>query len=216
MKLTEAFVIDEPQEKLWEFFDQVDRVAACMPGVEEVEVVDDENTRLRLTQALGPMSATLDLRMQVTERVPPRTVRFVATGRSVKGAVGNVRSINVVNLEGVSAESTRVTVDADIVLGGMMGSVGQKVVAKQARKVTQSFAKALEDELSGKAPRPAEATTAPPAAAGPAVEAPSGGSSELSIQVSRATVTHLLAVLLGVFLGAGAASLLRRRGEAAE
>ena len=34
VKVEESFVIDEPQERLWSFFEQVDQVARCVPGVD--------------------------------------------------------------------------------------------------------------------------------------------------------------------------------------
>ena len=149
MKMREEFVVQEPPATLWEFFEQVDRVARCVPGVEEVTVVDADNSRVRVTQAVGPMSATFDLKMRITDRDPGRSMEFTAIGRSVRGAAGNVRSTNTVALEEAEGGGTRVTLDGDVALGGMLGSVGQKVVAKQAGKVTRSFAEALQRELSG-------------------------------------------------------------------
>ena len=72
MKVVEEFVVQETPERLWEFFEQIERVARCMPGVEDVEVIDADNSNLRVTQSLGPMSATFDLKMKITEREPNR------------------------------------------------------------------------------------------------------------------------------------------------
>ena len=168
MKMREEFVVPEPPATLWEFFEQVDRVARCVPGVEEVTVVDADNSRVRVTQAVGPMSATFDLKMRITDRDPGRSMEFTAIGRSVRGAAGNVRSTNTVALEEAEGGGTRVTLDGDVALGGMLGSVGQKVVAKQAGKVTRSFAEALERELSGNGA--AKAAPAPQAAEPPVPE----------------------------------------------
>ena len=44
------------------------------------------------------------------------------------------------------------TVEGDVVLAGALGSVGQKVVAKQASKVTAEFAENLQLALSGAMP----------------------------------------------------------------
>ena len=46
-------MVAEPPTKLWEFFEQFDQVAQCVPGVEDVTVVDDDNSRVRVTQSLG-------------------------------------------------------------------------------------------------------------------------------------------------------------------
>jgi hypothetical protein len=213
MKVTEEFVVQEPPHRLWEFFEQIDRVARCLPGVEDVEVIDTDNSRLRVTQALGPMSATFDMKMRITDRVPGQAMQFTAIGRSVRGAAGNIRTANVVRLEGVDGgEATRVLLDADVALGGMIGSVGQKVVAKQAGKVTKTFAETLERELRGEGARsagvpaagPVATPTPPPgqtrtAAAGPAPPPPVAPSAGLL----RTTVPVPLSVVLAVVFGAG-------------
>jgi uncharacterized protein len=149
MKVKEEFVIAESPQTLWDFFEQLDEVARCVPGVEEVTVVDADNSRVRLTQSLGPMTATFDVKMRITARDPGRSMQFTAVGRSVKGAAGNVRATHTVRLEDEHEGSTRVSLEGDLALGGMLGSVGQKVVAKQASIVTQSFAQALQHRLSG-------------------------------------------------------------------
>jgi hypothetical protein len=149
VKVTEEFVIAESQQTLWEFFEQLDQVAGCVPGVEAVTVIDADNSRVRVTQSLGPMTATFDVKMRITDRDPGRSMQFTAVGRSVKGAAGNVRATHVVRLEQSGEGSTRVQLEGDVALGGMLGSVGQKVVAKQAAAVTQSFAQALQERLSG-------------------------------------------------------------------
>jgi hypothetical protein len=162
MKVAEEFVVAESSETLWEFFEQLDRVARCVPGVEDVTVLDADNSQLRITQALGPMTATFDVKMRVTARDPGKSMEFTAVGRSVRGAAGNVRATHVVRLSDEGSGSTRVLLEGDVALGGMLGSVGQKVVAKQAAVVTQSFAKALQDELSGGSSQGAPESPAPP------------------------------------------------------
>jgi carbon monoxide dehydrogenase subunit G len=148
MKVEESFVIAEPRERLWEFFEQVDQVAQCVPGVESVEVVDDSNSKVRVTQAVGPMTATFDLKMRITERTPNESMQFTAVGRAVKGAAGNVRTTNTVRLTEVE-DGTRVSLESELAMGGVLGSVGQKVVAKQAGQVTKEFSDALQRAIKG-------------------------------------------------------------------
>lgn len=169
MKVQETFVIDQPPEKLWEFLESVDEVARCVPGVDSVERIDADNSEIRVTQAVGPMTATFDLKMRITERRPQELMQFVAIGRAVRGAAGNVRSTNTVRLA-PHESGTTVSVEADVALGGMLGSVGQKVVAKQASKVTGEFAEALRRRLRGEdGPAPARpaATVTPGSGAAP-------------------------------------------------
>jgi uncharacterized protein len=202
VKVREEFVVAEPRAVLWEFFEQVDRVARCVPGVEDITVVDADNSRVRVTQAVGPMTATFDMKMRITARDAGQSLEFTAIGRSVSGAAGNLRSTNTVVLDDAEEGSTRVVLESDVALGGMLGSVGQKVVAKQAAKVTRSFAEALQQELSGGSvadsaevagPEPIEAGAPQPAAALPATRPErSGGRAPAAIAIGAGLVIVLL------------------------
>jgi len=156
VKLHQEFMVAEPVGTVWKFFEQPEAVASCMPGVEKVTVLDPDNVQVRATQSVGPMTATFDAKVTVLERVTDELIRFRSTGKSVRGAVGNVRTENTVRLRG-SAEGTTVAVDGDVILAGALGSVGQKVVARQADKVTAEFAANLRRALNGELPSPPEA-----------------------------------------------------------
>ena len=151
MRLHEEFEVNQPVTAVWTFFEQAERVARCMPGIEAVEVLDQDNVNVRATQKIGPMSATFETRVTVLDRVPHELIRFRATGRSIRGAIGNVHAVNAVRLRGVNG-STTVEVDGDVILAGAIGSVGQKVVARQAGRVTLEFADNLRRTLAGELP----------------------------------------------------------------
>jgi hypothetical protein len=148
MKLREEFQVARPVGDVWTFFEQPERVAECLPGVEHVTVVDPDNVEVRTTQRLGPMSATFDAKVKITERVTGELIRFTATGRTVKGALGNVSASTSVQLVPVDGK-TLISVEGDVTLAGALGSVGQKVVSRQAGKVTAEFARNLDTLLNG-------------------------------------------------------------------
>lgn len=147
MNVQESFVVAKPRSDLWEFVQDVERVAHCLPGVEEVAATDADNLTMLVTQKLGPFSATFQTKMHIEERVEGEEIRFTAVGQTVRGASGNLRAANTVRLEDEGG-ATRVVIDAELALGGMLGAVGQKVVAKQAAKVTRQFAENLDAELN--------------------------------------------------------------------
>lgn len=164
MKLREQFEVAEPVSSVWTFFEQPERVAQCVPGVEQLTVVSEDDIDVRLTQSIGPMSATFAAKVLIGERVQEKLISFTATGKSVRGAMGNVRAGVSVQLEPVG-DRTVVIVEGDVALAGALGSVGQKVVAKQAGKVTAQFARNLEGALGNG--RPPGATTRQPSAGAP-------------------------------------------------
>jgi uncharacterized protein len=151
MKLHEEFLVAEQVGAVWKFFEQPEQVASCMPGVEHVEVLDQDNVNVRVMQSVGPLTATFDARVTVLERVPEEMIRFRAAGRSIRGAAGNLRTENMVVLRDLPA-GTSVSIDGHVALAGALGSVGQKVIARQASKVTAEFAANLQRALRGEPP----------------------------------------------------------------
>jgi carbon monoxide dehydrogenase subunit G len=209
MRLHEEFVVAEPVAAVWKFFEQPESVAGCVPGVEYVTILDDDNVQVRATQSVGPMTATFDAKVTVLERVPGELIRFRAAGRSVRGAIGNVRTENTVQLRGF-AGGTSVTVDADLVLAGALGSVGQKVIAKQGSKVTAEFAANLQRALSGEAPIPARAGRRGPAAGAPGGGAAAGAPVQ-PLPPAPDRWSRVAAVLSGVSVLLSVVVLIRQR-----
>jgi uncharacterized protein len=210
MRMQQEFTVAEPVSAVWKFFDEPEAVAGCLPGVEQVKVLDEDNVQVRATQSLGPMTATFEAKVTVLERVTEELIRFRATGKSVRGAVGNLRTENTVRLHAV-ADGTSVVVDGDLVLAGALGSVGQKVVSRQAAKVTAEFAANLQRALNGEPPQ-SLAPARPSAAAQalqPAQGAPSAPSAPSSDRWGKAAV-----VLSGASVALSVIIMIRqRRGQ---
>ena len=163
MKYRHEFRVRASGEEVWRFFERPLEVAQCMPGVEEAEPLEgeDDSYSIRATQKLGPMSTTFQAKVRITERVAGARIAFTATGKAVRGAVGNFRAQNAVSLTEESGE-TCVAVEGEVALAGVLGTVGNAVINKHAAKVTAEFATNLEQALSaadqpGAGPRPEEA-----------------------------------------------------------
>ena len=165
MKFRQEFRVSEPVPTVWLSFAQPARVAACIPGVEMIDVLEDGAMMVRLTQHLGPMAATFETRVRVTEQVHENRMQFTSTGKAVRGAVGSFRATNTVYLQ-PSEGGTLVIVEGEAALAGMLGAVAQKIILKQADKMTAEFAANLERLLSGAEPAVAiPLGTVPPSAA---------------------------------------------------
>jgi uncharacterized protein len=146
VKFEETFTVAKPLDAVWSFFDDPKRLAFCVPGVESVEPLDDGRSKIRMTQKVGYLSATFDLKMHVSRRDEGRALEVTSIGRSVRGAIGELRSTNRVELTPEDG-GTRIDLTADVGVGGMLGSVGQKVMASKAKEVARQFASNVNERL---------------------------------------------------------------------
>lgn len=147
MKFQQEFKVQEPVAAVWEFFEHPEDAALCMPGVESIKSIDQDTFLVQVTQRVGPFSATFESRVQVREKISGERITFSATGKAVRGALGNFRAESQVTLHPQEG-ATLVRVETEAALAGMLGSVGQKVIAAQAAKLTAEFARNLEQRIA--------------------------------------------------------------------
>lgn len=211
MRLLETFEVATPIAEVWRFLEQPEAVASCVPGVEQLTVRTPDDIDVRISQSIGPMNATFAATVQITEREPEKQIRFTAQGKTVRGAMGNVRASVEVGLAATAA-GTEISLDADVALAGALGSVGQKVVAKQAGKVTAQFA----DNIAAALGAPA-ADVAAPVAPGTSTTPAAGAALRALPPVSEAPAgapdvwSKVAALLSAVGAVAAVANLLRGR-----
>ena len=146
MLIRESFAVDVPTADVWAFFEQIERVARCVPGVQQVETVAADSYKLIVTQKVGFISATFEMTTRVTARAPLQYLELSSVGKSIKGAAGNLRSKE--RVEFAPAErGTRVTLTSDLAVGGMLGALGHKVIVSKSKELTAAFAEALRAAL---------------------------------------------------------------------
>lgn len=151
MQIQETFEVNAGPETVWAFFEDVERVAACVPGVKRVEVLAPGRYRVVAAQKVGFISATFEMTTELASREPLRFMEFASVGKSIAGAVGNLRSRDRVEFEPTGAGGTQVRLTSEVAVGGMLGALGHKAIAAKSRELTAQFATALRAALEGRA-----------------------------------------------------------------
>jgi len=146
VQIRETFMVAVPATEVWAFFEQIERVARCVPGVQRVEAIAPDAYKLIVTQKVGFISATFEMTTRVTARVPLQYLELSSIGKSIKGAAGDLRSSDRVEFAPIES-GTQVTLTSDLAVGGMLGALGHKVIASKSKELTASFAEALRAAL---------------------------------------------------------------------
>src|SRR5580765_1187087 len=86
MQIQDAFVVDAPVERVWNYVLDVTKVAPCMPGAELTETVDDTTWKGKVAIKLGPVSMGFAGTVKMTERDDQaHHVVLKADGREQRG-----------------------------------------------------------------------------------------------------------------------------------
>ena len=125
---------------------------------------------MTITAGVASIKGTYLGDVELTDPQPPNSFVLKASGA---GAPGTVNADVTVRLEEADGGTTKLRYDADAVVGGAVGGVGQRVLSGVAKKTAGEFFAAVDAVLAeGEAAPAAPAAPVPaPAAAEPAVAA---------------------------------------------
>jgi len=156
MKVTGDATLHAPVAKVWEALNDPAVLVRTIPGCQQLEETGPDAYRMTITAGVASIKGTYLGDVRLTDPDPPRS--FVLRARG-SGGPGTVSADVKVSLAEAGDGSTRLDYDADAVVGGMIGGVGQRVLTGVAKKTAGEFFKAVDDVLTGKAPAsaPAEA-----------------------------------------------------------
>jgi uncharacterized protein len=182
-----------------------------IPGCERLERVGEDAYKMTVTAGVASIRGTYAGDVRLADQRAPHAFTLKASGA---GPPGTVTADVQVRLDPGEDGTTELRYDADAVVGGMIGGVGQRMLVGVAKRTAEEFFAAVDGVLTGAAPAagepaPAEAPApaagqAPAPAAGPAVfTAPPrpaaaglpGG--ELAVGVVLGAAAALLGVLVG-------------------
>ena len=60
MLMKNTFDVPQPVDTVWEFFEDIPQVAACLPGAELTEVIGEDDYKGRVAVRMGPVKLRFD------------------------------------------------------------------------------------------------------------------------------------------------------------
>jgi uncharacterized protein len=149
-----------------------------IPGVESLQQVAGDRYLMTVTAGVASIKGSYDGEVSLSELDPPNAFTLRANGSGAPGTVDATVRVNLTE----GGPGTLLTYDADAVVGGMVGGVGQRMLTGVAKKMAGQFFGNVDAVLTGAVPAP-EAEQAAVAAA-PA--APVGAPGEAAVPAAGA------------------------------
>lgn len=197
MKVNGEAVLHAPVERVWAALNDPAVLVRTIPGCEKLEADGPDAYRMTVTAGVAAIKGTYSGSVKLSDQVPHRSFLMTASGAGGPGTVST--EVRVALADGADG-STRLSYDADAVVGGVVAGVGQRMLAAVAKKTAGEFFAAVDDVLTGKAP-----AVAAPVAEGVFV-APSAAVARPG-EFVRGVLVGAAVALAGVLVGA----LLGRR-----
>jgi carbon monoxide dehydrogenase subunit G len=175
MLIENAFDVPAPPDRLWGHLLDVERVAACVPGAELTEIVDDTTWKGRMSVKFGPVAMAFAGTVTMVER-DDEAHRVVLKARGTESKGKGAASADVTSWLEPGDRATTVKVHADITLQGFVAQVSRGMLPDISTKLTRQFADCLAANMRRGDGVPETTPERPPAHGPPAEpEASAGG-----------------------------------------
>ncbi len=162
MKIAGSATLHAPVDAVYAALNDPAVLVRTIPGCERLERVGQDAYTMTVSAGVASIRGTYAGDVRLTDQRAPHAFVLKASG---SGAPGTVSADVQVRLADGADGTTLLSYDADAVVGGMLGGVGQRMLSGVAKKTAGEFFAAVDGVLTGVAPALAEAVTGQPAAA---------------------------------------------------
>jgi carbon monoxide dehydrogenase subunit G len=212
MKVTGSVSIAAPVPDVWKALRDPAVLARTIPGCQRLDEVAPDKYAMTIRAGVASIKGTYAGQVALSDPEPPHAFTLRARGQGAPGTIDATVRVRLSEADG----GTRVDYDADATVGGMIGGVGQRMLASVGKKTAGEFFSAVEHDIVRPSPAPeaaAAAVGAPATAHAPvpvAAVVPARSSSDAWAMTSAFTAGGCVA-LAGVALGWALGRRGRRR-----
>jgi hypothetical protein len=164
MKVNGDAVLHAPIDRVWTALNDPAVLVRTIPGCERLEATGPDSYKMVVTAGVASIKGTYAGEVALSEQQVPSSFLMKASGA---GGPGTVSTEVRVSLADAGDGSTRLSYDADAVVGGVVAGVGQRMLVGVAKKMAGEFFRSVDDVLTGKAVAVPAPAVAQPVSAGP-------------------------------------------------
>lgn len=151
MEFTGRYQIAASPESVWQGLNDPQLLQSCIPGCERMEKTGPADFAATVTLRIGPMKATFQGTVSLTDQDPP--LRCTMAGEGQGGVAGFAKGQAMVVLSPKDG-GTELAYTASAKVGGKLAQVGQRLVDGAARQLADQFFARFSAALAPVAPSP--------------------------------------------------------------
>lgn len=194
MKFTGENVLDAPVEQAWDALLDPAVLVRTIPGCERLEATGENAYAMTVTAGVASIKGTYAGSCQLRDLVEQESLVMKLAGAGAPGTIGATVNVRFTP----EGSTTRISYDADAVVGGMIGGVGQRMLTSVSRRMAAEFFGNVDAAIAG-----GPVAAAPEAAGVDAAPATTGPGTVFTAPAKVASAGSRQEFLTGVAVGAG-------------
>jgi carbon monoxide dehydrogenase subunit G len=144
MRVVGSAVVGVDRNRVWTALRDPAVLVRTIPGCERLEATGADTYRMTVSAGVAAIKGVYQGEVSLSDPEEPSGFTLKARG---SGAPGTVDATVRILLSEVDGGSTRVDYDAEAVVGGMIGGVGQRMLGSVAKKTAGEFFTAVDHHL---------------------------------------------------------------------
>ena len=147
VELDKTFKIAAPASAAWQFLQQIEAVAACMPGAEITEQIDAHNYKGKVKSRIGPATMAFDGAIEIKGIDPEkRELQLRGSGQDTKGTSSASMDLTAWVVDGAEA-GCELKGQAEVSVNGKVASLGGRMMNQVADQILNQFGKNFADNV---------------------------------------------------------------------
>lgn len=150
MKLSGEQILPAPRQRVWDLFNDPQRLSRLIPGCEKLEQLAPDEFAGTVNVGIAAVKGVYSGKLKLDEIRAPEHYKMIVDG---KGKQGFMRGSGILDLAPKDGDSNQTVVKyaGDIQIGGPLVQVGQRVIDSAAKMLMGQFFAAAEAELKAQA-----------------------------------------------------------------
>jgi carbon monoxide dehydrogenase subunit G len=120
---------------VWELLTNPEKLAKCLPGCERLEATGADEYQVAVKFGIAAISGKYSGKVTLAEKRPPASLRMKVEGKGAPGFMKGEGKIELVERNG----ETEVRYEGEAQVGGLIASVGQRMIEAAAKRIVQQF-----------------------------------------------------------------------------
>ena len=146
MLIKNNFEVAQPVDKVWQFFDNIPQVAACLPGTQLTEELGNDKYNGAVAIRMGPVKLQFAGTAQIKERDnAAKRIVVDAAGADERGR-GQASMSGTASLVPTPG-GTRVDVELDLQLSGAAAQYGRGMISDVTAILMRDFASSMQSRI---------------------------------------------------------------------
>ena len=146
MKIEGSADIPAPREKVWAAFLDPNILAQALPGCEKLEAIGEHEYKATMKVGVAAIKGTFEGKVKLSDLEPPNRYRMAVEGSGGPGFVRGDAGMQMSDVDG----GTKVSYDADVQVGGLIASVGQRMLGGVTKMMLDQFFTRMTELLASK------------------------------------------------------------------